>query len=239
MTDQVHALDVASYQGRDLSAFIRAYQPEHVVVHLYMPSEGPGPQFSRDQILCARDHGCTVGGYVFVYRPGDSVDYYLANTLELCASVGLELPICWIDCEPSVYGPGPDERWMDEWLVKAGSVGMQTGLYCNLDWFNTHPGFAKYADVLPLWLAHYDGVADVTSGPIPAGWSELAAKQWQVSDDGIGQIDRDVFRREFTVYGTPSPPVPDACSGIRDGLLTLINRKPFRVKRRELEALLG
>jgi hypothetical protein len=110
----------------------------------------------------------------------------LSNTLEICASVNLELPVCWIDAEPSIYGPGPDERWLDTWLAKAGSVGMATGLYCNRDWFRTHPEFSKYANVLPLWLANYDGIADVTAGPFVGGWTELAGKQWQVSDDGIG-----------------------------------------------------
>jgi hypothetical protein len=213
----VHAIDTASYQPRNLGPLIQAYQAKHVVPHIYMPNEGPGPQYSRDQINSTRDNDATVGGYVFPYRPTDSVDYYFHNTLDICASVGLALPVGWVDAEPSPFGPGPDERWMDAWVEKSLSVGMLPGLYCNRDWFVRHPEFQKYGAMgVVLWLANWDHVADVTVGWIPHGWTELAGKQWEVSPDtGLGEIDREVFREEYTVYESEDPEPEDPCADIR------------------------
>lgn len=215
MTDpNVHAIDVADYQPRNLGPLIHAYQAKHVVPHLYIPGEGKGPQYSKDQINSTRDNGATAGGYVFPYRPTDSVDVYFQNTLDLCASVGLELPVGWVDAEPSTYGPGPDEQWMDSWVERSFSVGMVPGLYCNPDWFKEHPEFHKYGSMgVILWLAFWDGIADVTVGWIPEGWTQYGGKQWEVSPDtGLGQIDRDVFRPEYTVY---QPEIVDPCAELQ------------------------
>lgn len=208
----VHAIDTASYQPRNLGPLIHAYQAKHVVVHLYMPGEGPGPQWSRDQINSARGNGASAGGYVFPYRPSDDVDWYFQNTLELCASVDLELPACWVDAEPSPYGPGPDESWIDRWNALCDSVGMLTGPYCNPAWLSKYPWMKKYGEQgRPLWLAHHGVPADLTIYPPPAGWAQLAGLQWEVSPDtGLGQIDRDVFREEYTVYHHAEQPDPCA-----------------------------
>lgn len=237
----VHAIDVASYQPKDLTALIQAYQVKHVVVHLYMPNEGPGPQWSRDQINSARQNGCTVGGYVFPYRPSDDIAYYLHNTLELCASVGLQLPVCWVDCEPSPFGPGPDEAWMDQWFAACDSVNMPSGLYLNQDWLNTHSTWKKYGlQGRPLWLAHWDHVADTTAGPVPAGWAQLAGKQWEVSSGHLGDIDRDVFREEYTVYAgsQQQPQQLDPCRHLHEQIEAWINAK-HRPTLKQMKALLA
>lgn len=239
----VHAIDVADYQPANLGQLIQAYQVKHVVPHLYMPGEGTyGPQRSKDQINSTRDNDATSGGYVFPYTPRDNVDWYFQNTLELCASVNLALPVGFVDAEyTSPTWPGPDERWMDGWVERAVSVDMVPGLYCNPDWFVKHPEFHKYGLMgVVLWLANWDHIADVAQGWIPSGWEFLAGKQWEVSPDyGLGEIDRDVFREEYTVYqqGTPEPPPPppDPCANekerlvsTRDKLVQIRDTRPYK-----------
>ena len=217
MTDpNIHSIDVADYQPRDLGPLIQAYQAKHVVVHLYVPGEGQGPQYSKDQINSTRDNGASAGGYVFPYRPSDDPELLLINTLTLCASVNLELPVAWVDAEPSPYGPGPDEAWFDHWFDLCDSVQMLSGPYCNPDWLHTYPWMEKYGrDGRPLWLAHHGVPADLTIYPVPDGWLELAGLQWEVAPDtGLGRVDRDVFREEFTVYSGSQPP-PDPCESLR------------------------
>lgn len=210
----VHSIDTSSFQPRNLTRIIQAYRVKHVVVHLYLSHETPDPQHSKDQINSARDNGCSAGGYVFPYRPADDPERMLWDTLELCSSVGLELPCAWIDAEPNDWGDGPDEAWFDSWYDLCASVQMPTGPYCNRDWMNTHSYMPKYGEMgHPLWLANWDGVADVTQGHIPAGWTELAGKQWEVAHGPLGEIDRDVFREEWTVY--QAPPVTDPCADLR------------------------
>lgn len=223
----VHAIDVADYQPVNLGPLIQAYQAKHVVHHLYTPGEGSGPAFSKAQIRSTRDHGATPGGYVFPYRPTDDVDWYFANTLELCAAVDLELPVGWVDCEPSSLGPGPDERWMDRWCELAFSVQMLPGIYCNSEWFRQHREFEKYGLLgIPLWFANWDHVADVTSGFMPNGYDWLAGKQWEVSYGSLGEIDRDVFREEYTVYN--ALPQLDPCIELKAELRRLRDARPFK-----------
>lgn len=210
----VHSIDVASYQPRDLTQIIRAYKPKHVVVHLYLSHESPDPQISKDQINSARDNGCSAGGYVFPYRPADDPERMLWDTLELCASVDLQLPACWADAEPNPYGPGPDEAWFDQWFDLCDSVQMKSGPYINPDWLATYPWTRKYGrQGRPLWLAHYGVPADLTIYPVPPWWTELAGLQWEVSKGQYGEIDRDVFREEWTVYN--APPITDPCAEIK------------------------
>jgi len=208
----VHSIDVADYQPRDLSQIIAAYQAKHVVVHLYIPGEGKGPQYSQAQLQSTLDNGCTPGGYVFCYRPTDSAERLLFNALEICAGMNIQLPCMWVDAEPSVYGPGPDEGWLDRWFGLCDSLQTPSGIYCNIDWLSTHPYMPKYAN-RPLWLAYWDGIADVTQGPVPHGWAELAGKQWEVAHGSLGEIDRDVFREEWTVYSAPEQ--PDPCADLK------------------------
>ena len=153
MTTIVSGIDVSSYQSADLSGVIAAYAPEHVVVRLYLPAEKPGLQsHSFAQIQSARDHRCSVGGYIWGYRsesPEDSV----AAAVDLCRQANLVLPLLWIDCE--VYGnpvtdPGPDADWLRRAKMAADSMEMKLGIYTAIWWIDGHfPGgqdaFSEFA----------------------------------------------------------------------------------------------
>lgn len=211
----VHSLDCADYQPRDLGPLIHAYQARHVVVHLYMPGEGQGPDYSRDQINSTRDNGASAGGYTYPYTPYDDADRMLTNMLELCESVGLQLPAAWVDTEyVSQKWPGPDEAWLDRWFDLCDSVQTISGPYCNPDWLSSRPWMQKYGrQGRPLWLAHHGVPADRTIYPAPAGWTEIAALQWQIApaQGGLGPVDRNVFDERWTQYLEPDQPV-DPCA---------------------------
>lgn len=239
----LRAIDVASWQPRDLTQLIARHQVQHAIIRLYLPWESVPWDHTAAQVRSARDNAISVGGYAWAYR-SISPEATIKAVITRCAEIGLVLPLLWLDCETykgpngTIADPGPDADWLARAVACAeDQYGMACGLYTGAWWIEQYfPGgadeFAKFSR-LPLWIADYDGDPSLETATIPKGWASVAAKQYADKP-----IDLDSIRAEYTVY-TPSTPAPDACSGLRDGLAALINRKPFRVKRRELEALLG
>lgn len=234
------AMDVSSHQSRDLTTLIREHDPQHVIVKLYTAWESIPWDHTAAQVRSALDNGCTVGGYVWAYRsitPERMVDDLIAR----CASIGLVLPLCWIDCETyhdrsgNVADPGPDADWLARFVRQAESIyGMACGLYTGAWWVDGYfPGgreaFAQFSR-LPLWLADYDNNPALDSSLLP-GWPTVAAKQY-TSDP----VDLNTIRAEHTVYHGEQ--TDDPCAALRDGLAAIVARKPFRVRKSELAALL-
>jgi hypothetical protein len=206
MSNQLNAVDVSSHQPRDLSRIIAEYQPDHVIVKLYTSVEHISFEHSEAQVRSAWEHGKTVGGYAWAYRSA-SPERTIDDVIARCASIGLVLPLLWIDCETyhggNTVDPGPDADWLSRAVARAEDVyGMSCGIYTGIWWINGHfPGgqaeFAKF-NRLPLWLSEYDGIADINNIVLPQGWTEVAAKQFLGSP-----IDQNVIRPEYTVFNTP------------------------------------
>lgn len=216
----VKAIDVSSHQPADLSQIIAAYRPEHVIVRIYLDLELPDFAHSAAQIQSARDNDCTVGGYIWSYRSADphgSIDEVIAK----CASVGLVLPLLWIDCETygsgASFDPGPDAHWLTEAVEYADAMyEMKCGIYTGYWWINSHfpGGWMAYQPFLrlPQWWAVYDGNPDIDVFPPKPGLTELAAKQYRGT-----VIDLNTIRSQYTVY----EPAPDPCAGLKEELARL------------------
>ena len=208
MPTLVRAIDVSSHQPRNLRGIITQNGAEHVVVKLYLPEEVIDQGYSGAQIESARAAGCTVGGYIWCYRdldPRKSV----RDGVELARSSGLDLPMLWLGCESytdahgRVLDPGPDADWLRAAIDECRQLGARPGLRTGFWWVRDHfPGgstaFAEFSE-LPLWLADYDGVADVKFRAPFAGFTRLHGKQY--SADGI---DLDVFLEECCSRMTPA-----------------------------------
>lgn len=238
----LRALDVSSHQSRDLTTLIRAHQPKHVIVKLYTAWESVPWDHTAAQVRSALDNGCTVGGYVWAYRsvtPERMVDDLIAR----CASIGLVLPLCWIDCETyhdrsgNVADPGPDAEWLARFVEQAETVyGMACGLYTGAWWVDGYfPGgreaFAQFKR-LPLWLADYDGDPTLDSALLP-GWPTVACKQYTSTP-----VDLNAIRGEYTIYHGEQPEEP--CDTAIANVRAIIDRKPYRApSRRQLTAALA
>lgn len=218
MSTQLNAVDVSSHQLRDLSRIIAEYQPDHVIVKLYTSVENISFEHSAAQVRSAWNHGKTVGGYAWAYRsasPEKTIDDVIAR----CASIGLVLPLLWIDCETyhdkdgNLVDAGPDADWLSRAVARAEDVyEMPCGIYTGIWWIDEHfPGgqaeFAKF-NRLPLWLSEYDGIGDIDNIVLPQGWSEVACKQF------LGRpVDQNVIRPRYTVLADPEP--EDPCADVK------------------------
>jgi hypothetical protein len=244
-TVTVKAIDVSSHQPANLDALIAQHQAKHVIVKLYMPWESVSFDHSNQQVNSARMNHCSVGGYVWAYRSQDPIAT-INNVIALCASIGLELPLLWIDCETYeqngvVVDPGPDAEWLARAVDHAERVyGMKCGIYTGRWWVRDHfpGGEAEFSNFsrLPLWLSEYDGNPDINDADtMPQGWTSLACKQYTATP-----IDQNSIRPEYTVYEGGSQPPPDPCEHFRTQLDAWINAKPFKSpSKKKLVALRG
>lgn len=238
------ALDVSSHQPANLTSIIHQHRPDHIITKLYMPWESISFNHSAQQVASAKDNGCSVGGYVWAYRSQDPIATIDA-VIDRCASIGMVLPLLWIDCEtydtPTIHDPGPDAEWLARAVDHAERVyGMKCGIYTGRWWVRDHfpGGEAEFANFsrLPLWLSEYDSNPDINDADtMPQGWTSLACKQYTATP-----IDQNSIRPEYTVYEGGSQPPPDPCEHFRTQLDAWINAKPFKSpSKKKLIALRG
>jgi Glycosyl hydrolases family 25 len=193
-TATVEALDVASYQPRDLTALINSCQPrpQHIVVHLYIEWEGPPAQHSIDQINSARANGCTAGGYLFCY-PGADPRQSVRDALDVANAAGLALPVLWLDVETyehTLVGTG----WLTQAVDESGRHGQPCGIYTSQGMWEQMGNPTAFAS-LPLWNAAWNGTHDLVM-PVPyGGWSSPSAGHQYGGDP----LDRNVFAAEMTI----------------------------------------
>lgn len=201
MARLVPAIDVASYQPRDLGDIIREHRPAHVVVRMYLPGERPSPQHSIDQVSSARAEGCTVGAYLWAYQsfgPRESV----RHALELARLCGMDPPpVLWIDCETFLdREPGPDADWLRTAVEECRVQGALPGIYTAGWWWRGYMANTREFADLPLWTAEYDGIANLGKVQLYGGWTRACGKQWA----GTG-LDRDVFLEEVCALESSGP----------------------------------
>lgn len=226
----VKAIDVASFQPTDLSAIIAEYRPRHVIVHLYTAIESPPWEHSARQVESALANGCTVGGYVFLY-PGTNHVRAINSAMDRCASIGLVLPILWLDVE-TFAGADLTPAELRTAVSHCDALGVTAGLYTSRYMWGRIGNPAGF-EHLPVWLAQYDGIPDLSVVTPPPNLPNVAAKQYRGDP-----LDLNVILEEYT--RPPAQPVPDPCETLRTELLTDYHRRPYKpITRRRLKALLG
>lgn len=188
----VQAIDVASYQPRDVTTLVRELGCEGVIVRLYLPAENPSQDHSLAQIASAQAAGCVVGGYMWCY-PDLDPHQSVIEALALAERAGLNLPVLWLDLETYEGAPGPNALWLRRAIAQCEANGVQAGFYTAKWYWDAYmPGFTEFgtADV-PLWAAVYE---DLPQGQdldhwVPfGGWGHLTGKQWTSTP-----VDRNVM----------------------------------------------
>lgn len=202
--ETLSAIDVSSYQHATERQFIQDLRPDHVICRLYLPVELPSQDVSKDLVRVAREEGCSVGGYFWAYR-SESPEKSIDEVINLCAEIGLVLPICWIDCE--TYGssdPGPDAEWLRRAKVRADTYEMPLGIYTGIWWINEHfpGGMAAFNEFInwPLWIANYSQPPSLTFVP----GVELAAHQYTSVP-----VDRSIIQTKYAVVAPTEEPLPE------------------------------
>jgi hypothetical protein len=192
----IDAIDVSSAQSLDIGSLLDSFKPDHVIVKLYQTVElsGKGARYPIAQAQAARDRGCTVGGYVWLYAGIDGAKQ-VADALATAQRAGIELgernPL-WLDCELyEADGSSPGLNVISQAVKACQDQGVAVGIYTGKYWWRDQTGDSHAFAALPLWQANYDGNA-ILEAPGFGGWQSQAGHQWTSTP-----IDRSVFRAEF------------------------------------------
>lgn len=191
----IDALDVSSAQPQDLSALIEQYGPSHIVVKLYSAVEAARYQaWTLAQAKSARDNGCTVGGYIWIYSSPVDPRHTVQSALDLADQAGIALPIAWLDAETYTDGSYPTIDTLEAAADEVQRLGLKPGVYTGGWFWKGHLGNTPRLGDLPLWSSQYDDVASLDNVTLYGGWTRerVGGKQWSGSP-----VDRSVFRAEF------------------------------------------
>lgn len=185
------AIDVSNHQAADLSAYLDEYHPAHVVVKLYQTIEVRGGRaHAKQQLASAREHGCTVGGYLWLYAsvaPRRQVE----DALSLAAEAGVILPVLWLDVEPYTDDSLPSVEQITQAVEVAQALGARPGIYTGA-WVWPRLGNPTRFAKLPLWTADYNGRADLDV-PLYGGWEFASGHQYRGDP-----LDLNVFLASVT-----------------------------------------
>jgi GH25 family lysozyme M1 (1,4-beta-N-acetylmuramidase) len=145
---------------------------------MYLPFEQPSQDISRAQVQSARDNGCRVGAYLWLYRTADPTAS--ANeALSLMASLDLKPYVLWVDLEPYTDGTLPTVDQTLRCLEEINSYASRTeaGIYTGAWAINGHMGGTHAFKDYPLWSADYSLAPDDLSAGY-GGWDAASGHQY-------------------------------------------------------------
>lgn len=187
----IRGIDVSNYQPTDLTALIRRYQAEHVVVRLSTESQRHR-EIARAQLRSAIANGCSVSGYVWCHWDADPRQH-VRDALSVLRDAGLgsaDVGVVWLDVEDTeslAQARCSLEEWLQEAVCAVQEAGYIAGVYTAC-WF--WPKVRGDFSHLPLWAAQYDGIPTLESVVLFGGWSREMVWGKQYQGEGI---DLDVF----------------------------------------------
>jgi GH25 family lysozyme M1 (1,4-beta-N-acetylmuramidase) len=157
---------------------------------MYLPFESPSQDISRAQIKSARDNGCSVGAYLWLYRSADPAQS-ANDACSLMSEMDLLPEVLWVDLEPYTDGSLPTIQQMLDCLHEINSNGLRAGVYTGAWVINGHMGGTTAFRDYPLWSANYELAPDDMSAGY-GGWTEAVAHQFTSQP-----VDRSLIRSDY------------------------------------------
>ena len=146
----------------------------------------------RQQLAVATEAGLKVEAYVYLYLDGDP-EYQVRAARRTIS--GFPVDRLWLDFEDSDPCPMPIIDFIRKSVSACGDF--PCGIYTGSWWWTPRMGQTTEFAHLPLWIAHYDGVAKLDSPPLAPGWYPTM-KQYRGSHELCG-VTVDVNVRRKTV----------------------------------------
>ena len=175
----VKALDVSNWGGYCDFHEARALGYRHVIVRL--SSERPGKRdIAIQQLQAAQEAGMTTSGYSWPYFDQDPAEF-ADRCMQIAVDAGTPLKYVWLDLEGAAP-PSNMFAWAWEFYRGVGA-DQPCGIYTGPGWwlkYGQPAATLREGRRVPLWLAHYDGIAKLRDEYMPLyPWRALAAKQYQ------------------------------------------------------------
>lgn len=207
----IRGIDISNWDGEvtaDLTACLKQNGIEHVVVRASL--ERPDLQaITRRQLQALTAAGIATSIYIWMYASWDP-----AQTVQSAVQLvdGFPETQFWLDCEETsdVGAPAANVTWIERAVAAIRNQGRIPGIYTGAWWWGPHTANATNFTDVRLWVADYDGVADVGVWAPFGGWPALTGKQYQGSDSGAIcgiKVDLDVFADSYrSAASLPSVP---------------------------------
>lgn len=195
--NQIDGIDLSNYDGPLMNWELEAYRADGIA-HIALRAGTESlhhVELAHQQVRACEQGGMGWSLYLWPYFDEHPVQ---AAGEVLVHYSHIDPPICWVDCEELTHEGTPDHNrwWLRAYTDTLIQAGHQVGIYTRKDWWETHMATDQFAN-LPLWVALWDWVPDLTVWRPFGGWTQLAGKQWTGNAQGPlvgGQaIDRDVF----------------------------------------------
>lgn len=186
----IRAIDVASYQPREIGPLLEATESQAAIVHLYLPWEKPDLHHSLAQINSARAAGAVVGAYVFLYPDADPIKTVdeATNIIWACWPADARPRVLWIDVE--AHGELPKLNQVEVAINRCYEAPIQPGIYTSKAVWTEYGNPSVFNDV-PLWTADWGSVPALDTTPLYGGWHRrlIWGHQWTSQ-----LVDQSVFR---------------------------------------------
>lgn len=200
-------VDVANYAGRLSAATVACWAAQgitHAVIRLSLEDQAR-IALARQQIAACRDGGLGISGYIWGYLRDDPG---AAMGAALLTYSDLDLTMWALDIEET--SAPKDARANADWtggaLATLDAAGVRYCLYTARWYWTAWLGDTTEFAHVPLWVADWDGVADLGRWRRFGGWAEAVGKQ-HVGDTqlcGVG-VDLNVFDSAW-LMGAAAPP---------------------------------
>lgn len=205
----VKAIDISNWQGDLEQEVYHRWRAEGVETVIVGTSGNPSAPLVADrQAAKATVAGLRVEAYIWLTHPlsNDQFAARINQKLDLVDSIQLpRIRTIWLDCE--------DEQNLEDGADIPGQIalardlvrarGYDVGIYTGRWWWVKHLPPSVAFGIPKLWLAHYDGLPELTSTLMPIGeWVDLYRKQYTDKGSAGG-----VFPLDLNVEVAPPPPV--------------------------------
>lgn len=191
-TALLRAVDVASYQPADLTAYIQRYGLDLVVVRLYQRTiEGEILQrHSRAQVESVKANGKHLFGYLWLYG-GVDVDRQVNEALDLERPLALALDLETYQDQRTKIVSWPNVTEVDQALNVCDRLGQRVMNYTGQWFWKDYLGSTMAFAGRDLWSANYNG-QETLETPTYGGMRIVGHQYADVAPDGVS-LDMDVF----------------------------------------------
>lgn len=183
----VLGIDVSSRQPADLTALIAETSTQLAIVRMYLPWEEPDPAISILQVQSAREIGCFVLPYCWLYASADPVQT-VTQALALARIAGCPTPVLFADVEAYTDGTIPNSAQVQAFIDTCVTNGVQPGIYSSRSMWSLVENAPDLTGVW-IWVADYNGIPSLDVAPFGVGLPIVVGHQYS----GSSPVDLDVF----------------------------------------------
>jgi len=180
VTFAVSGVDVSSAVSQTSWSCIASNGYSYAVVRSYRSSGSVDPNAAAT-ISNAAAAGLSVDAYHFPDTNGDPAQQ-ITDDINNLVNAGATIGTLWLDIEGTQWQDcATNQQFLQTMVNQAQSMGVNVGIYTSSSQWTPIMCGAQILGNLPLWYAHYDGVASFDDFQPFGAWTSAGIKQFDGS----------------------------------------------------------